>query len=235
MPETDREVALITGSRTGIGKHLAHHFVARGLATVGCSRADVDWELEGYEHFLVDVTDEIQVRDLSRTVEKKYGRLDILVNNAGMARMNHSLLTPLSSVRDVFDTNFVGTFLMCREAARVMKRNNYGRIVNLGTVAVPMRIEGESVYAASKSAVVTYTQILAKELAPFGVTCNVVAPGPVDTDLIKGVPKEKIDKVLGEMAIKRVGTFEDVSHVVDFFVSRDSDFITGQVIYLGGV
>lgn len=232
---SDREVALITGARTGIGKHLAHHFAARGLATVGCSRSEVDWVLDGYEHLVADVADEVQVRDLVRTVEKKYGRLDILVNNAGVARMNHSLLTPLSSVREVFETNFEGTFLMCREAARVMKRSGYGRIVNLGSVAVPMRIEGESVYAASKSAVVTFTQVLARELAPFGVTCNVVAPGPVETGLIKGVPKEKIDKILEGMAIKRLGTFEDVSNVVDFFVSPSSGYVTGQVIYLGGV
>lgn len=232
---SERQVAVVTGARKGIGKHLAHHFASQGYATVGCSRTEVDWELDGYEHFAVDVTDELQVRDMMRTVEKSYGRLDVLVNNAGAASMNHSLLTPLSTARGLMETNFLGTFLACREAARLMKRNGYGRIVNLGSVAVPMRIEGESVYAASKSAVVAYSQVLARELAPFGITCNVVAPGPIETDLIRGVPPEKIEKILQAQAVKRPGTFEDVANVVDFFVSRRSGFVTGQVIYLGGL
>jgi 3-oxoacyl-[acyl-carrier protein] reductase len=232
---SEREVALITGARKGIGRHLAHHFASCGYTTVGCSRSEVDWELDGYEHFTVDVTDELQVRDLMRTVEKNHGRLDVLVNNAGIASMNHSLLTPLSTARGVMETNFLGTFLACREAARVMKKNGYGRIVNVSTVAVPMRLEGESVYAASKSAVATYTQVLARELAPYGITCNVVAPGPVETDLIKGVPPDKIEKIVLSQAVKRLGTFEDVANVIDFFVSPRSDFVTGQVIYLGGV
>jgi 3-oxoacyl-[acyl-carrier protein] reductase len=95
-------------------------------------------------------------------------------------------------------------------------------------------LEGEAIYAASKSAVVTLTQILARELADFGITCNVVAPTPIETDLIRNVPKEKIDRIVQQLAIKRLGRFEDVANVIDFFVRPESDYITGQVIYLGG-
>jgi 3-oxoacyl-[acyl-carrier protein] reductase len=116
-----------------------------------------------------------------------------------------------------------------------MQRRHYGRIVNLSTVAVPMRLEGEAVYAASKSAVVTFSQILARELADFGITCNVVAPTPIETDLIRGVRQEKIDAIVNRLAIKRLGRFEDVANVIDFFVKPESDYITGQVLYLGGV
>lgn len=104
------------------------------------------------------------------------------------------LFTPGITVRRILETNVVGTFLLCREAARVMRKRRYDRIVNIGTVAVPMRIEGESIYAASKSAIVTFTQILARELAPFNITCNVVGPTPVETDLIKSVPNELLEK-----------------------------------------
>ena len=116
-----------------------------------------------------------------------------------------------------------------------MRQHRYGRIVNLGSVAAAMHLEGEAVYAASKSAVVTLTKILARELAQFGITCNVVAPTPIDTDLIRSVPPEKIQRLVNNLAIPRMGRPADVAHVIDFFVHPGSDYITGQVIYLGGV
>ena len=168
-------------------------------------------------------------------IEKRHQRLDILINNAGIASMNHILLTPAGVVEKIFATNFMGTFLFCREAAKIMRKRQYGRIVNFSTVAVPLHLEGEAIYAASKSAVVTFTQILAKEVASFGITCNAVQPSPIETDLIRNVPKEKIEKIIGQLTIKRLGKFEDVANVIDFFVRRESDYITGQVITLGGV
>jgi 3-oxoacyl-[acyl-carrier protein] reductase len=135
----------------------------------------------------------------------------------------------------VFATNFEGTFLLSREAAKLMVRRKFGRIVNFATVAVPLKVEGESVYCASKAAIISFTEILARELAPFGITVNVVGPGPTDTDLIRGVPQAKIDALLGNQAIKRPGSLEDIAHVIDFYLDPLSHFITGQVIYLGGV
>lgn len=231
----DQEVVLITGTRKGIGRYLAEHFVCKGALVEGCSRAAPDWELENYTHHRLDVADETQVKAMLSSIQKRHGRLDILINNAGIASMNHVLLTPAATVDRIMATNFRGVFLMCREAAKLMQRRRYGRIVNLSTIAVPMRLEGESIYAASKSAVVTFSQILAREIADFGITCNVVAPTPIETDLIRGVPQEKIDSIVNRLAIKRLGRFEDVANVIDFFVRPESDYITSQVIYLGGV
>ena len=149
--------------------------------------------------------------------------------------MNHTLLTPTETVDRIMATNFRGTFLVCREGAKLMKKRRYGRIVNIGTVATPMRLEGEAMYAASKSAIVTFTQILAHELAEYGITCNIVGPTPIDTDLIRSVPQEKIARIVNNLAIKRLGRFQDIANVIDFFVKPESDYVTGQVIYLGGV
>jgi len=149
--------------------------------------------------------------------------------------MNHALLTPAATLDQIMATNFRGTFLLCREGAKLMQRRRYGRIVNVSTVAVPLLLEGEAIYAASKSAVVTFSQILARELAEFGITCNVVAPAPMETDLIRNVPPEKIDAIVNRLAIKRLGRFEDVANVIDFFVKPESGYVTGQVIYLGGI
>jgi 3-oxoacyl-[acyl-carrier protein] reductase len=168
-------------------------------------------------------------------IAMRHGRLDVTVNNAGIASMNHTLLTPVASLEKIMATNFRGTFLVCRESAKLMRKNQFGRIINMGTVAVPLRLEGEAMYAASKAAIVSFTQIFANEIGSFGITCNVVGPTPIDTDLIRAVPKQKIQTIVDRMAIKRLGRLEDVANVVDFLVKPESDFITGQVIYLGGV
>jgi 3-oxoacyl-[acyl-carrier protein] reductase len=98
-----------------------------------------------------------------------------------------------------------------------------------------MQLEGESIYAASKSAVETLTKIMARECAAFGITVNAVGPSPIDTDLIKNVPAASIQTIINRLAIKRPGTSSDVLNVIDFFIRPESDYITGQVIYLGGV
>jgi 3-oxoacyl-[acyl-carrier protein] reductase len=228
-------VTMITGTRKGIGKFLVHHYVGLGHRVVGCSRERLEWALDGYEHYIADVSDELAVKRMFSAVRKTYGGLDHLINNAGIASLNHSILTPVSTVQKILDTNVVGTFLFCREGVKLMERRRYGRIVNLGTVAVPMRLEGEAIYAASKNAVVAFTQILAREVAELGITCNVVAPTPIATDLTRAVPRDKMDRIVNRLAIRRLGRFEDVANVIDFFIRPESDFVTGQTIFLGGV
>jgi 3-oxoacyl-[acyl-carrier protein] reductase len=231
----DEPVTLITGTRKGIGRHLAEHYLAQGHHVIGCSRQAADLEHPKYRHVTADVADESSVKTLFANLRKEHGRLDHLINNAGIASMNHSLLTPIDTVRRVMDTNLTGAFLFAREAAKVMQKAKYGRIVNFTTVAVPLKLEGEAAYVASKAAVEALTRVMARELADFGITVNAVGPVPVATDLIRAVPKDKIANLVSRQAIKRLGTLEDVTNVVDFFLKRDSGFVTGQVLYLGGV
>lgn len=231
---TDKEVMIITGTRKGIGKYLAEYYVNKGYIVAGCSRGESTLNSSSYEHFCLDAADELAVRKMVNSIYQKYKRVDILINNAGTASMNHVLLTPLSSAENIFRTNFYGTFLFSREAAKRMSRNRYGRIVNFLAIAIPLKLEGEAIYAASKSAIEKFTQILAKEVASFNITCNSIGPTIIETDAIKGVPKEKIQRIIESLAIKRMGTFEDIANVIDFFISRSSGYITGQTIYLGG-
>ncbi|MDM8517562.1 SDR family oxidoreductase [Desulfobacterales bacterium HSG16] len=231
----NRQVMLITGTRKGIGEFLARYYVQKGFFVIGCSRGKAEYELADYRHFSVDITDGKAVKDMFFEIRKTHKRLDVLINNAGIASMNHILLTPLKTVCNVLNTNVSGTFLFCREAAKMMQKHKFGRIVNFSTVATPLKLEGEAVYAASKAAVVSLTQILARELAEFGITINAVGPTPVKTDLIRSVPKEKMERLLARQAIPRFGTFEDIANVIDFFIKKESEFVTGQNIYLGGV
>jgi 3-oxoacyl-[acyl-carrier protein] reductase len=228
-------VILISGTSRGIGEYLATCYLERGFRVVGCSRITVTRDQGSYRHYTLDVSDEAEVTRMFADVSKTYGRLDAVLNNAGVAAMNHVLLTPVSSARSVLDTNVIGTFLLCREAAKLMRRRKYGRIVNFATVATPLKLEGEAIYAASKAAVISLTQILARELAEFGITVNAVGPTPIATDLIRSVPKAKIDAVIARQAIRRLGEYRDVLNVIDFFLQPESDFVTGQVVFLGGI
>jgi len=226
---------VVTGSSRGIGLGLAQHFLERGDLVSGCSRAPATIRHDRYSHFELDVASEPDVVAMIREVVRKHGRVDALLNNAGIASMNHTLLSPGSTAQAIFATNFHGTFLFCREAAKSMMRSGGGRIVNFTTVATPLRLEGEALYAASKAAVESLTEVLAREVGPAGITVNAVGPTPVPTDLIKNVPKAKMEALLRRQAIRRFGELADVVNVVEFFLSPASSFITGQVLYLGGV
>lgn len=226
---------LITGTSKGLGSALAQHYLSLGHRVFGCSRRDSTFEHENYFHYCVDVTDEKGVVKMVRSIRKEHGHVDVLINNAGMAAMNHLLTTPLSSAEKVVSTNLFGTFLFTREVSKLMMKKKSGAIVNYSTVAVPLDLEGEAIYAASKAAVESLTRISAKELAPYGIRVNAVGPTPVPTDLIRTVPKKKIDELIDSQAIKRLGTESDVINVVDFFISPKSNFLSGQVLYLGGV
>lgn len=229
------QVILITGTRKGIGKYLAHYYAEKGYQVIGCSRREVDYKLDNYRHFCLDVSDEREVKRMFVEIRRVYKRMDVLINNAGIASMNHILLTPLKTVQEVFETNFFGAFLFCREAAKLMQRHHCGRIVNFTTVAVPLKLEGEAIYASSKAAIISLTQIMARELAEYNITVNAVGPTPLKTDLIRSIPKEKVNDLIQRQAIRRFGEFRDISNVIDFLLKPESDFVTGQVIFLGGI
>jgi 3-oxoacyl-[acyl-carrier protein] reductase len=229
---TERPTMLITGASRGIGRHLVDHYLALGWQVVGCSRGPVETASDTYRHYCLDVADE-------PAVKRMFGRFAVgsswtLINNAGIASMNHVLTTPSDRHR-IMETNVVGVFLFCRGAAKLMQRRRFGRIVNFATVATPLKLEGEAIYASSKAAVITLTQILARELADFGITVNAVGPAPVRTDLVAGVPAATMDRLIGRQAIRRFGELRDIDNVIDFFLRPESDFVTGQTIFLGGV
>ena len=225
---------IITGSSKGIGKFLCDEYLKRGYIVFGCSRSKSDIKHENYHHYITDVAVESDIKNMMLKIKSITKNIDFLINNAGVASMNHIITTPYKSFENLVNTNFLGTFLFTREVSKLMMKNG-GKIVNFSTVACPLNLEGEAIYASSKAAIEKFTKISSKELSNFNITVNCIGPTPIYTDLIKTVPKNKIDDLISKQAIKRLGEFDDVLNVIDFYFADKSDFISGQVIYLGGV
>jgi len=233
---SDQQVMIITGTSKGIGKYLTKYYVKKGFQVIGCSRSQVDYELRNYQHFCLDVSDEIKVKQMFAEIHKTYNRLDVLINNAGLYSVNYAILTPVKTVQDVFNINMIGTFLFCREALKLMKKSSYGRIVNISTIAVRLSSAGNSIYSASKAAVEQFSKVLAKEVAPDGITVNTLALSFVKgSGMVENISEKAIKEALEHTILKSWLDFEDVAHAIDFFISSRSNMVTGQILYLGGV
>ena len=232
----DKPVMIITGARKGIGRYLAEYYVKRNFIVNGCSRGDNDFKINNYRHYCVDVTDEILVKNMFREIRKKYGRLDVCINNAGIASMNHILLTPLKEVQESLNTNFIGTYLFCRESVKLMQKNKYGRIVNFSSIHIPLATVGTSIYGASKAAIEQFSKILAKEVFQFGINVNILALSIVkDTGMGNVLTDEMKGKILNRSISKSELNISDVTHTIDFFINEKSTMITNQSVCLGGV
>jgi 3-oxoacyl-[acyl-carrier protein] reductase len=228
------QVVLVTGASKGLGAKLVSHFVKQSASVIGFSRTAGELKHDNYRHFCVDVGDEKQVHAAFGEIRAGYGRLDVVVNNAGVAASQFVALTPTATVEEIFKTNFFGSFTVCREAVRLMMKQKFGRIINMSSMMVPLRPAGGAVYSASKAALTQFTQVLASEVADYGITCNVLGVTAIETDMWKDIPKEKLMSLLQTLPQKEVATLEDITNVIDFFSSRSSGAVTGQVVYLGG-
>jgi 3-oxoacyl-[acyl-carrier protein] reductase len=225
---------LITGASRGLGLALVKHFLAGQHDVIGCSRSASDLDDPKYQHVPADVTREADVDRVIQAVRERHHGLDVLINNAGWGRMLPVAVTPADTARQILDANVLSTFLLTRAALRLLRKSPAGRIVNLSSIAAPLRLEGEAMYAAAKSAVETFTRVTAKEIGPWGITCNAIGPSPIRTRLIEGVPEAKLQALIDRQAIRAWAEPSDVVNAVDFFVRPESRMITGQVLYLGG-
>jgi len=229
-------VIVITGARKGIGKELAEYFSMQGHTVIGCSRGEAGVNHENYEHHSIDVTDESSVKFFFSHLRKKHGRLDVLINNAAV----NNALAPMALVSynaavSTMNTNFIGSFLMARDAVKLMMKNSFGRIISVGSMAVKYEEKGEAIYTASKAAVITMTRILAKEVYQYGITCNIVSPSAIKTDLMDNINPDALNVVLKRNAIPEMGTPIEMIDTINWLISPQANKITGQNIYLGGV
>ena len=226
---------LITGTSKGIGEFLTNKFLSEGAEVEGCSRSENKIVDKNFVHTVLDIIDPNALEKWIYEIGKRKNKIDILINNAGAASMNHMALTPHSTVERLLLLNVAATFNCSRNAIRYLKKSQKGKIINFSSVAVPLRLEGESIYSATKAAVEQLTKVFAKDLASFNIDCNCIGPSPIDTDLIKNVSDEKIKDLVDSLPSKRKGTLEELWELVKFFAGTDSDSLTGQIVYMGGL
>jgi 3-oxoacyl-[acyl-carrier protein] reductase len=223
--------ALITGTSQGLGLALAERLLADGWTVHGFARGSQAINHERFHGHAVDVTDEAAVRAAVATVAAT-GRIDLLVNNAGAASMNALLLTPGSVAESLMRVNYLGTFHCLQAVGKVMVRQRGGRIINLTSVAVPLSLEGEAAYVASKAAVEALTKVAAKELVHSGVIVTAVGFGPIDTALTRGVPRDRLEALNHQLDLAASPT---PAAAAEFLLEHMRSAEAGRIAYFGDV
>ena len=233
------KTALITGGSRGIGAAVAKRLAAEGCRVAICYRenaeaaAAVAKEVDGAA-LCCDVSDPVQVRKMVDTVLEKFCQLDILVCNAGVAWQGLTQDMGDTDYRRIMGTDLDGVFYCCRAVLPRMIARKYGRIVTLSSMWGQVGGSCEAAYSAAKAGVIGLTKALAKEVAPSGVTVNCVAPGVVDTDMVRLLGAQTLADLAEETPLGRLGTAEDVARCVSFLCSTAGDFLTGQVLAPNG-
>jgi len=240
----ENKVALFTGANSEIAMAAEKLFLQEGCRLVlAASREKTAAQLKetfAYAGDSVavtvgDVTDYSQMTAALDFALQKYGKVDILVNSAGIARHSPIADLPLEDWRDVINVNLTGVFYACKAVAPYMKKNGYGRIVNVTSVAGRTGRPKNGVnYAASKGGVISLTQTLALELAPFGVTVNCVAPGPCEGRMIDAFTDEIKNSIRAGVPIGRIGRHSDIGYGILYLATDEAEWVTGEVLDING-
>ncbi|MGE4169451.1 MAG: 3-oxoacyl-[acyl-carrier-protein] reductase [Candidatus Margulisiibacteriota bacterium] len=238
------KVAVVTGSSRGIGFTIADTLAASGAKLVvsattqeGAQKAaDKLKAAHGVEVLAVkaDVSKAEDAQALIKAAMDTFGRVDILVNNAGITRDNLLLRMSDQDWDDVIRVNLGSVFHTVKAVSRPMLKQRFGRIINITSVVGVMGNPGQANYAAAKAGMIGFTKTVAKEFGAKGITCNAVAPGFIETDMIESLPKEYLDTIMALVPVKRLGTSQEVAQLVLFLASETSSYITGQVINIDG-
>ncbi len=223
---------LITGCSRGLGKAITDRLTEKGEEVVGLSRSIKGLSIEAIE---CDVSDYISVKNAYREVKRIKKPLKAFINAAGVASMNLAVTSDDITIQKLIQTNLVGTIYCCQLFAPIMLRQKYGIFINFSTIAVALALKGESVYAASKAGVESFSRAFAREVADFNVRINCIAPGPIRTDLLKGVTDKQIQKIISQQLIPKQFQKSDVCDLVELLIDDRSASLSGQVLNVGGV
>lgn len=223
---------IVTGGSSGLGKAVAKDLRQRGEEVVTISRRN---EPKNQTHFSCDITNYQSLKDIYLHLSQNGSKISALVNCAGIASMNLAITTPPSVTERVISTNLIGTIFANQIFAPMLIKNKGGRIINFSTIAVSIGLKGESVYVASKAGVEGFSRVFAKELAPFNITVNCIAPGPIKTSLLKGISDDQIKKIVSRQTISKTMQPSAITDMVSLLLREESRNITGEVINVGGI
>lgn len=236
-------VACVTGASRGIGRAVALTLGRAGFEVVAASttiESNNEFAAEmraAGANFLAINLNSASAESIKETFGralKEKGRIDVLVNNAGIARDGLAVRMKPADWDVVLRTNLDGAFFAIQQALPGMMRNRWGRIINISSVVGQAGGAGQVNYAASKAGLIGLSKSLAQELGSRGITVNVVAPGYIATDMTKGLPEERKQKILAAIPVERIGTPDDVAAAVKFLASEEAGYITGHVLAVNG-
>lgn len=233
------KVAVITGASRGIGAVIAETFAENGYTVVinyhhSKDKAEMLARKTGGLAVQADVSKEQDVCRLFDSVKEAYGKIDVLVNNAGICASGLVQDVTEETYDRLFDVNMKSVFLTTRAAAKDMIRRQEGVIINISSMWGLVGASCESVYSATKAAVIGFTRATAKELAPSGIRVNAICPGVIDTDMNKGYSPADLQALCDQTPLGRIGTPQDVANAALFLASEKSSFITGQTLSVDG-
>ena len=234
------KVVLVTGGSRGIGEACVHSFAKQGYQVAlhyRSSSQKAEQVAEGYDKvslFKYDLNDQQECVNLLKEVKEKLGGVDVLVNNAGIVCDKLSIFASVADFDSVINTNLRSTFLLSKLAAKQMIRKKNGSIINITSVVGHTGNAGQSLYSASKAAVTGFSKSLAAELAGFGIRCNCVAPGFIETEMTDRLSEEIREEILAKVPLKRLGKTKDVASVVSFLADDSSSYVTGTTLHVNG-
>ena len=236
-------VACVTGASRGIGRAVALTLGRAGFEIVAASTTiennsefAAEMRAAGADFLAINLNTESaeSIKEAFGRALKEKGRIDVLVNNAGIARDGLAVRMKPADWDVVLRTNLDGAFFAIQQALPGMMRNRWGRIINISSVVGQAGGAGQVNYAASKAGLIGLSKSLAQELGCRGITVNVVAPGYIATDMTKGLPEERKQKILAAIPVERIGTPDDVAAAVKFLASEEAGYITGHVLAVNG-
>jgi len=228
-------VALVTGSSRGVGRLICGHLLQEGATVLGFARGESTITHERYRHFQVDIGIPDEIAKTFAALRRDYPTLHLLINNAAIGNSQFALIMAAGSARTMVETNLLAPFLISREAAKLMRKGRWGRIINISSIAASLEPMGESLYSGCKAGLTVMGNVIAKEFADANITVNTLALSAVATDLLGGLSPEKVQGYLDELILSRLAQPDDIFNVIDFFASERSAFITAQTLFLGGV
>ena len=223
---------VVTGASKGLGRAICDRLISKNLSVFGLAR---NIEKTPFPSMSCDVSSYEGIKAVTQRLKKDGVKIDGLINAAGIASMNLAVTTPPKVSQNIVHTNLLGTIYCCQQIAPLMIRNKAGSIINFSTIAVALGLKGESIYAASKAGVEGFTRTFAREMADFNVNVNCIAPGPIDTNLLKGITSTQIGKIVSQQIIPKQFTTDTISDLVELLLDERSRSLSGQVLHVGGV